>query len=133
MVPGAVAPDNTTVVSAGIVSPETGEFYINVIRGTKPEHIFTRFYKVPPPIDVVAYTGADAKGRLYVVLFYADKSFLACFNSAGAPVGQTEMQKHLGNNPGRPFRTYRVLESGGLLYQVMSDTGSNYELYDCHP
>ncbi|MBN2527254.1 MAG: hypothetical protein JXR76_12740 [Deltaproteobacteria bacterium] len=133
MTPGWVAPDNTTVVSAGIVQPETGEFFITVIRGKKPDHIFTHFYQKPPPLRAISYAAADAKGNLYAVLYYGDKCFLACFDSAGTPVGQTEMPKHSGVDPGRPFRQYRVLAAGGLLYQVLSDTGSSYEWFDCHP
>jgi hypothetical protein len=134
MVPGRIAPDGVTVVSAGIDNRDTGEFFVTVIRGKQPEHIFTRFYLVPPQLLGIDFAAADGQGRLYVVLYYTGKLFLACLEGEnGDPVGQVEMPLQSGDDPGRPFRRFRVVESGGLLYQVMSDEGSSYEWFDCHP
>jgi hypothetical protein len=132
-IPGHVAPDGRTVVSAGIDSEARGEFFVTAIRGEPPEHLFTRHYQVPAPLLAIPYVQSDGQGDIYVVLVYAGQRMLACLDGQrGDAVGLVALPAPTGSTSGTPFREYSVVASGGLVYQQLSDDGSTYAWFDCH-
>ena len=133
VIPGVVAPDGRTVVSAGIDDVEQGKFFLTSISGPKPVHNFSRYYTVPGPLYGIPFTQSDAKGGIYVVLYAHDEFHLVCFEGQrGDPVGTVRLPSPVGQTYGTPNRKFSVVPTGGIIYQELSDTGSTYEWFDCH-
>lgn len=132
IIPGHVAPDGRTVVSAGIDSAARGEFFVSAIRGEPPEHLFSHHYQLAAPLLAIPFVQSDAQGAIYVVLVYGGQRGLACFDARGEPAGLVTLPAPVGEAAGTPFRQYSVLASGGLLYQELADGGATYEWFDCH-
>jgi hypothetical protein len=130
--PGVVAPDGRTVLSTGIHDEHKGQFWVSAIEGEPPEHLFTRLYAVEPRLLGIPYIQADARGTVYVVLYHRDQLTLVCLDgNSGEPIGRVPLPTHLGPRAGTPFRTYNVVESGGIVQQQRSAEGSTYHWFDC--
>jgi len=132
VIPGHVAPDARSVLSAGIDSFPDGEFTLNLVRGSRPEHIFSRFYKAAGELYAIPFFQMDGKGDIYVVLEGAAGRQLLCLNAQGDPVGMAALPLHQVSAEETLYRTYSVVESGGLLYHELSDAASTFEWFDCH-
>jgi len=133
-IPGYVAPDGRTVISASIESKEEGRFLMSVIRGEPPEHLFSRQYGVPVEkrLSGIYLSDADLHGTIYLVLYYdADKTSLLCLEGeTGEPLGMVAMPMH-GPMTGTPFREWSVIPNGGVVYQHLTENASTFEVYDC--
>jgi hypothetical protein len=131
-IPGHVAPDGRTVVSAGIDDEKQGKFFVTSIRGNPPVHQFSRYYVVPGPLLGIPFVQSDAQGDIYVVLYYAGACRLVCIDGKnGDPLGAVALPSPRGQTHGTPFRKFSVVPEGGILYQELSDDGSVYEWFNC--
>lgn len=133
-IPGSVAPDGRTVLTAGIESDTEGRFFLSVLRDDPPKHIYTRQYSVPTKdLAAIPYIQADAAGTIYVVLFYDDdQTTLVCFDGeTGDPMGSVAMPMD-DKMAGAAFKQFAInREQGGLVYHHMLENSSSYEIYDC--
>jgi len=133
-IPGHVAPDGRTVISTSIESSKEGRFLVNVLRGERPEHLYTRQYRVPVEQELagICFRDADLQGTIYVVLYYdTDKTSLLCLEGeTGEPLGTVAMPMH-GPMTGTPFREWSVIPEGGVVYQHLTENASTFEVYDC--
>jgi hypothetical protein len=136
VVPGHIAPDGRTVVSAGIDNEQSGQFFVSSISGETPVHNFSRHFKTSgrDPLLGMPFTQSDAKGDIYTVLYdERDGLTLICIDGkTGDPVGAVSLPSPVGRTYGTPFRKFSVVPSGGLIYQELADDGSTYEWFDCH-
>ncbi len=131
-VPGVVASDGRTVLSTGIHDEHKGQFWVSAIEGEPPRHLFTRLYAVEPRLLGIPYLQADARGTMYVVLYHGDQLTLVCLDGkSGEPIGRVPLPSHIGPRSGTPFRTYNVVQSGGIVQQQRSAEGSTYQWFDC--
>jgi hypothetical protein len=131
-VPGVVAPDGRTVLSTGIHDQHKGQFWVSAIDGEPPKHLFTRLYAVEPRLLGIPYMQADARGTVYVVLYHRDQLTLVCLDGkTGEPIGRVPLPSAAGRRSGTPFRTYNVVQSGGIVQQQRSAEGSTYQWFDC--
>lgn len=132
VVPGHIAPDGRTVVSAGIDNEELGNFFVSALRGPEPEHVFSRHYRAPGRLVAIPFVQSDANGNIYVVLYYDDSFALMCIDGTnGDAKGLVPLPSPEGGT-GTPFRLYSVMPNGGLVYQRLSRDGSSFDVYDCH-
>jgi hypothetical protein len=134
VIPGHVAPDGQTVVSAGIDDFASGKFFVTAVRGVRPDHLFSRYYVSAAPLQGIPYVQSDAQGRIYVVLHAIGGRTLVCIDGrSGDLVGQVDLPGPIGSTFGTPFQDFHVMRTGGLVYQELSDDGSTYEWFNCHP
>jgi hypothetical protein len=132
VVPGQIAPDGRTVINAGIDNEELGNFFVSALRGPEPEHVFSRHYRAPGRLLSIPFVQSDAKGDVYVVLYYDDSFALMCVDgSNGDPKGLVPLPSPEAGT-GTPFRLYSVMSTGGLVYQRLQKSGSTFEVYDCN-
>jgi hypothetical protein len=131
-IPGHVAPDGKTILSASIHDRDAGQLQVTVISGDPPQHLFSRLYTVEGPLEAIPFVQADEQGVLYVVLYHATKASLACLDAkTGEPINRVELPLDSGDDHGTPFRAFAVQPGGGLVQQQVSNDGSTYHVFQC--
>lgn len=135
IVPGSVAPDGRTVLSAGIESRKEGRFFLSVLRDEPPKHLYTRQYTVPvhKSLTGIPYLQSDLNGTIYVVLHYdKDQMTLVCLDGeTGEPFGSVALPMD-DTMAGAAFKQFAInRQQGGLIYHHLLEHESRYEIYDC--
>jgi hypothetical protein len=133
--PGRPTRDGLSFIKAGITDAQLGRVYVtSTIRATL-EHRFTRELRFETPIQMIVLLDSDKSGMIYFASQVERAPgdlvvFLTCLEPLkGLPVGTAVMPAN--TMPEETFRDLVVLDEGGVMYALRSETGVTYQRYDC--
>lgn len=137
-VPGRPTRDGRAYISAALIEPPAGRFYVNAVDRATNQHRFTREIRVDLSLMGIVLLDTDRAGTIYVALLgeplgattQAPIVRLLCLDpSDGRPVAQATLPPN--TSPEETFREMTVLDSGGVVYALRSDEGVTFQRFDC--
>ena len=134
-VPGRPSRDGATWLHAGIVDPSAGRTFVSAVDRATGQHRFTRELRQKAEVRSILLLDSDAAGTIYFATELADGDHewvaLTCLEPRhGQPVGAAVLP--VNTLPEETFRDLTVLDRGGVVYALRSDTGVSYQAYECH-
>jgi hypothetical protein len=133
--PGRPTRDGLSFIKAGITDAPLGRVYVtSTVRATL-EHRFTRELRFEAPIQMIVLLDTDKSGMIYFASQIERAPgdlvvFMTCLEPLkGLPVGTAVMPAN--TLPEETFRDLVVLDEGGVMYALRSETGVTYQRYDC--
>jgi len=133
--PGRPSRDGLSFLKAGISDPGAGRVYVASTDRATNAHRFTRELRAGMPVHAIVLLDTDRKGTIYLAITVepapeTEAVLLYCLEpSKGAPVGKAELPAN--TLPEETFRDMVVLDEGGVLYSLRSESGVSYERYTC--
>jgi hypothetical protein len=136
--PGRPSRDGTLLLSAGLIDPEAGRFYLTALSRPEQTHLFTREYQLPVVVPAIVALDSDLAGTIYLAVLtdpspgspQAQEIRLLCLSPTdGGPKGQASLPAT--TMPEETFRDLAVLDQGGVLYAYRTEAGVQYQRVDC--
>lgn len=134
-IPGRPTRDGLSYINAGIIDAALGRSYVASIDRATLEHRFTRELKMDALIQTLLLLDSDKSGMIYFAAQVERAPgdhvvFLICLEpSKGTPVGTALLP--VNTMPEESFRDLVVLDEGGVVYAVRSESGVTYQQYSC--
>lgn len=133
--PGRPTRDGLSFIKAGITEAPLGRVYVTSTERKTMEHRFTRELRLEAPVEMIVLLDTDKTGTIYFAV-QVERSpgdsvvFMTCLEPLkGLPVGTALMPAQ--TLPEESFRDLVVLDEGGVMYSLRSETGVSYQRYDC--
>jgi hypothetical protein len=134
-IPGRPTRDGLSFLTAGIIDAPAGRMYVNSIERTSMQHRFTRELRQTGEIRGIHLLDTDKAGTIYLATQIerpgeGEIMVLTCLEPLkGIPVGSAAMP--VNTMPEETFRDLAVLDDGGVVYSVRTESGVSYQKYDC--
>jgi hypothetical protein len=136
-IPGRPSRDGLSYINAGIIEAATGRTWVSSIERATMKHRFTRELHLGSFVRYVVLLDTDKLGTIY---FAADvdqagggqgeQVVLTCLDPvSGEPVGSAVLPAN--TLPEESFRDLTVLDEGGVIQALRTDSGVTYAHYDC--
>jgi hypothetical protein len=135
-IPGRPSRDGLSFLNAGITDAAAGRAYVASIDRASGEHRFTRELRMKAQIQSIQLLDSDKSGKIYfAVELHEDPAtewiLLQCLEPLkGAPEGSALLPAN--TLPEETFRDLTVLDDGGVIYALRSESGVTYQRYDCN-
>jgi len=133
-IPGRPSRDGKSYLKAGITDAAQGRTY--VVSNARPsgEHRFTREITFDASVWAIVLLDTDLSGTIYFAAELADGSdhtiVLTCLDPmTGVPQGTASLPAN--TLPDETFRDLVVLDEGGVVAALRTESGVTYETYDC--
>jgi hypothetical protein len=134
-IPGRPSRDGLSFIKAGVIDPPMGRVYVSSVERATMQHRFTRELRLEAPVQAIVLLDSDKSGMIYFAAQVErapgdEVVFLTCLEPLkGVPVGTAVMP--VNTLPEETFRDLVVLDGGGVIYSLRSETGVSYQKYDC--
>lgn len=134
-IPGRPSRDGLSFLKAGLIEPGAGRAYVASIDRATMLHRFTRELRVEAPIRGIVLLDTDKAGEIYFAMQVSrgpddDVVFLTCLEPLkGLPIGTAVLPAN--TMPEETFRDLAVLDEGGVVYALRSESGVSYQRFDC--
>ncbi|MEI8257235.1 MAG: hypothetical protein WCJ30_16295 [Deltaproteobacteria bacterium] len=140
-IPGRPTRDGHSYLTAGLIDPAAGRFYVNSIARDTGDHRWTRELQIQFTLMSILLLDTDRAGTIYTAVLAMppgteethgahDLVVLMCLDPTdGHPIGQTALPPN--TLPEETFRDFAVLDEGGVVYQVRDEHGVSLRRYDC--
>ena len=133
--PGRPSRDGLSFLKAGLIEPAFGRVFVSSIERATMAHRFTRELRLDAAVQMIVLLDSDKSGLIYfgaqVERSPGDEVvFLTCLEPLkGVPVGTAVMPAN--TLPEETFKDLVVLDEGGVMYALRSESGVTYQRYDC--
>lgn len=134
-IPGRPTRDGLSYINAGLIDAALGRAYVASIDRASLQHKFTRELKMDALIQTILLLDSDLSGMIYFAAQVERAPndqvvFLICLEpEKGTPVGTSVLP--VNSMPEESFRDLVVLDQGGVVYAVRSESGVSYQHYAC--
>jgi hypothetical protein len=134
-IPGRPSRDGLSFIKAGLIDPPAGRVYVTSTERATMKHRFTREMRLELPVQSIVLLDTDKSGVIYFGVQVErapqdDVVLLTCLEpSKGVPFGTAVMPAN--TMPEETFRDFAVLDEGGVIYSLRSESGVSYQKYDC--
>jgi hypothetical protein len=134
-IPGRPSRDGLSFINAGIIDAPAGRAYVSSIDRATSQHRFTRELRLEALILSIVLLDTDRSGIIYFGAHLEDAPNeeviqVTCLDpKSGQPLGTAMMPAN--TMPEETFRDLTVLDGGGVLYALRSESGVAYQRYDC--
>jgi hypothetical protein len=134
-IPGRPTRDGLSFITAGITDAAAGRTYVSSIDRATMQHRFTRELRMKSPALSIVLLDTDAAGTIYFGVEIQDAGaqpavVLSCLEPEhGAVIGSTVLPAN--TLPEETFRDFVVLDGGGVIYALRSESGVSYLEADC--
>ncbi len=141
-IPGRPTRDGQSFLTAGLIDPAAGRFYVNSIARDTRDHRWTRELQIQFVLMSILLLDSDRAGTIYTAVLGTppgseethgahDVVALMCLDPTdGHPIGQTVLPPN--TLPEETFRDFAVLDEGGVVYQVRDEHGVSLRRYNCN-
>ena len=141
-IPGRPTRDGQSYITAGLIDPTAGRFYVNSIARDTGDHRWTRELHVELTLLGILLLDTDLHGTIYTAVLgtppgaeenhgAADIVGLMCLDPTdGHPIGQIVLPPN--TLPEESFREITVLDEGGVVYQLRDEHGVSLQRYNCN-
>jgi hypothetical protein len=135
-IPGRPSRDGLSYLNAGITDAAAGRAYVSSIDRASGAHRFTRELRLKAHIQSIQLLDSDRSGKIYfAVELHEDPATewiaLQCLEPLkGAPAGSALIPAN--TLPEETFRDLTVLDDGGVIHALRSESGVTYQRYDCN-
>lgn len=133
--PGRPSRDGLSFLKAGLIDAPLGRVFVSSVERATMQHRFTRELRLDAPVQGIVLLDSDKSGMIYFASQVErapgdEVVFLTCLEPLkGIPVGTAVMPAN--TLPEETFRDLVVLDGGGVIYSLRSETGVTYQRYDC--
>ncbi|MEZ4224453.1 MAG: hypothetical protein R3B13_26120 [Polyangiaceae bacterium] len=134
-IPGRPTRDGLSYLKAGIIDAAAGRVYVVSVERATETHRFTRELRLGSHVNLIVLLDADRKGTIYFAAEVrgvedAAEVVLYCLDGlTGVPTGSALLPAN--TLPEESFRDYVVLDEGGVMQALRSESGVSYTRYDC--
>ena len=134
-IPGRPTRDGLSFITAGITDAAAGRTYVASIDRATMQHRFTRELRMKSPVLSIVLLDTDTTGTIYFGVEIQDAGgppavVLSCLEPEhGAVIGSSVLPAN--TLPEEPFRDFVVLDGGGVMYALRSESGVSYYEADC--
>lgn len=133
-IPGRPSRDGKSYLKAGITDAAAGRTYVVSNDRPSEEHRFTREIRFDTAVWSIVLLDTDLGGTIYFAVEVEDADehsvVLTCLDPlTGIPQGTATLPAN--TMPEESFRDLVVLDEGGVLAALRSDSGVSYQVYDC--
>lgn len=133
-IPGRPSRDGLSYIHAGLTDAAAGRMYVSSIDRATMQHKFTREIRQNSEIRGILLLDTDKAGTIYIATHLLQESreivLLQCLEPLkGYPTGSAVLPVNV--MPEETFRDFAVLDEGGVIYAVRTESGSSYQKYDC--
>jgi hypothetical protein len=134
-IPGRPSRDGASYLGAGFIEPSAGRVYVSSIVRASGEHRFTRELRLGAPVRAIALLDSDRSGRIHFAANVTreggdEATLLVCLDPlTGEPDGSAALPAN--TLPEESFRDLIVLDDGGVLLSLRSESGVYYSRYFC--
>jgi len=135
-IPGRPSRDGLSFLHAGIVEAAAGRVFVASNVRPSGEHRFTRELRLDAPVSTIVLLDTDKSGTIYFAASTLDENgseivSLTCLEPlTGAPTGSALMPAN--TLPEESMRDYAVLDAGGVIQALRTESGVSYARYDCN-
>jgi hypothetical protein len=133
-IPGRPTRDGLSFIKAGLTDAMEGRMFVVSTDRATLKHKFTREIKQGTEIRAILMLDSDKAGTIYLATQLVSNGTesvnLQCLEPLkGYPVGSAQLP--VNTMPEETFRDMTVLDEGGVIYAVRSESGVAYQKYDC--
>lgn len=134
-IPGRPSRDGLSFLTAGITDAQAGRVYVNSIERATLQHRFTRELRLDAEVHTIVLLDTDKTGVIYFAVTVnrapeGEIVMLSCLEPLkGVPIGNAVLPAN--TLPEETFRDFAVLDEGGVIYALRSESGVSYMRYDC--
>ena len=133
-IPGRPSRDGLSFIKAGIIDRMAGRMYVSSIDRATEQHKFTRELRQASEIRGILLLDTDKTGTIYLATHLIQEGtevvLLQCLEPLkGFPTGSATLPVNM--MPEETFRDFAVLDEGGVIYSVRTESGNSYQKYDC--
>lgn len=133
-IPGRPSRDGLSYLNAGIIDAAIGRAYVSSIERATNQHRYTRELRLEAEVLAIALLDTDRQGVVYFGTHLQDGAEeivqVTCLEPLkGEPIGTAILPAN--TMPEETFRDLAVLDGGGVLYALRSETGVTYQHYEC--
>jgi len=132
---GRPSRDGLSLLHAGIVEALAGRVFVASIERSTENHRFTRELRLDAIVQSIVLLDTDRAGTIYFAasVEHADGSeavLLSCLDPmTGDPTGSAVLPAN--TLPEESFRDLTVLDGGGVIQALRTESGVSYTRYDC--
>ncbi|MFO0553306.1 MAG: hypothetical protein U0271_33290 [Polyangiaceae bacterium] len=132
--PGRPSRDGKSYLKAGIIDAAEGRTYVVANDRPSEEHRFTRELRFDGTVWSIQLLDTDLVGTIYFAVEIDEGAehvvLLSCLDAqTGSPEGTAVLPAN--TMPEESFRDFVVLDGGGVLAAIRSESGVTYQQYDC--
>jgi len=135
-IPGRPSRDGLSFLNAGIIDAQAGRAYVSSIERATMQHRFTRELRLEGKLLSIVLLDTDRSGVIYFAPQMAPPGSeqevvtLTCLEPLkGQPIGTAVMPAN--DMPELTFRDMAVLDGGGVIYALRTESGVTYQQYHC--
>ncbi len=135
-VPGRPSRDGAAWLHAGIVDGAAGRAYVSAVDRATGAHRFTRELRLRAELRSIVLLDSDRAGTIYFGAELHEEPgrdwiAITCLEPRrGQPVGAVVLP--VNTLPEETFRDLVVLDGGGVVQALRSESGVSYQVYECH-
>ena len=134
-IPGRPSRDGLSYLKAGIIEAQAGRVYVVSVERATENHRFTRELRLQTLVHSILMLDSDKSGTIYFAaevqaVENGTEVLLYCLDGAsGAPTGSAVLPSN--TLPEESFKDFVVLDGGGVMHALRTESGVSYTRYDC--